>query len=212
MDPQKAAQKLVEGASHGQVHGSAHGHVSYVESWLETQVPAAVSSMPSVEVPGHSKDRKKTHQPQRRLSQDSSIIASAAPRHRRSGDRHQVYNHQMPGELRDAHKPLRSKRARPNSNIDSDRDGVIEAERRRYEKRARHKTREDKYEQNRGGAARRKLAEGEPKGKGTKRHDKRTKKKPALATARELMDKFSSNAIHNDRLTVSPPSLLCELF
>ncbi|KAB5530460.1 hypothetical protein GE09DRAFT_1228455 [Coniochaeta sp. 2T2.1] len=79
-----------------------------------------------------------------------------------------------------------------------------EEEDRRYEKRARHKTRTDKYEPNHGGPARRKHIENAPKVKERKPNDKRKMKKSALATASDLMDKFSSHAIHNGRVTIKP--------
>lgn len=87
---------------------------------------------------------------------------------------------------------------------DDDDDAHTREERRRYEKRARHKTREDKYEQNRGGAVRKPVAD-ETKRRKKKSHDTHNKKSAALATAGDLMDKFSSRAIHNDRLTVGSP-------
>jgi hypothetical protein len=201
------------GASFTHAHGPANGPVSYIESWLETQAPAAVSDAQPAEVLEHSKDRKRTRRHHRRLSHDSSIIASAVPRHRQSRDTHHVYKlPEAPTEPQDTHNPVHSKRPRPTPSIDSGHDDHVEEERQRYEKGARHKTREDKYEQNRGGAARRKAVEDGPKSKGRKGHDKRTKKKSALATAGDLMDNFSSHAIHNDRLTVSPSGILCQLF
>jgi hypothetical protein len=108
----------------------------------------------------------------------------------------------MATELQDNQARAHKKRARPSPSQHSDRRDDLEEERRRYEKRARHKTREDKYEPHRGGASRRKpvVDVSEPKDK--KPDDKRRRKKPALATAGDLLDKFSSDAIHNDRLTV----------
>ena len=111
----------------------------------------------------------------------------------------------------ETHKIHRSKRQRPTLSVESDHGDDLEQEGRRYERRARHKTREDKYEQNHGGATRRRPAKGGTQSKEKKPQDKRTKRKSALATAGDLMDMFSSQAIHNDRLTVGPSDVLLRL-
>lgn len=110
-----------------------------------------------------------------------------------------------PPAQHDIHEPEQyhkhRKRASPSSSS-ADRSSAQDEH--RYEKRARHKTRQDKYETNRGGPARRKSGgdETKPEKKQSRAKDGK-KKKDTLATAKDIMGNFSSKAIHNDRLTVS---------
>lgn len=190
--------------------GRADDPASYIKSWLEeTQAPAALSKSTLAEIPQRSRDETFRHH-KGRPSHDSSIIAPALPRHRRPSKTHHVHHvPKMLVELRDAHDTGKRKRARPSPSLQSENDHHVDEERRRYEKRARHKTREDKYEQHRGGAAPRGPVEDEGKSKKRKNHDNHDKKKSSLATTSDLMDKFSSHAIHNDRLTVGTAITHC---
>jgi hypothetical protein len=105
------------------------------------------------------------------------------------------------------HTNRKRKRLGPSSRSQS--ADEIDQEKAIYEKRARHKTREDKYEPYHGGPAHSKPVE-EASGikavrSGLKEKGRSRRKKNArsLTTAKELMGKFQSDAIHNERLTVS---------
>jgi len=214
-ESQKPAHESAQDISHSATYGSLRGPASYLESWLETQAPVApvaslvIPTVLSAGAPGHSKNGIGSRQHRRRLSHDSSIIAPAVSRHTHAREsRHVRKLEDVPLET---YKTQHSKRQKPSLSNESDHGSHLAEDRRRYEKRARHKTREDKYEQNHGGATRCKPSNGETQRMDAKSRDKRTKGKSSLATAGDLMNKFSSQAIHNGRLTVGPSSVLVRL-
>jgi hypothetical protein len=190
----------------------AMGHDSYVESWLQqTCAPGQEHATHSARGPGTSRSKTTDRRPGCAESEDSSIIL------RNSRHLAHIPAHHRPREPRDSalrhtrnQQKTTKKRKRSTPSVESHASEILEEERDRYEKRARHKTREDKYEANHGGPARRKPVEGESKtkiqhmgGREKEKGREKKKKKSGLATAKELMGKFSSDAIHNDRLTVS---------
>ncbi|KAB5580952.1 hypothetical protein GE09DRAFT_1084337 [Coniochaeta sp. 2T2.1] len=203
------AQEPKGTVSHRHQHATTPDPTSYVESWLQNaQPPDLLSDIPPIINERLSNDMKKSRRRGRRRSRDSSIIAPAVPdpRHTPHGrDARKLSEILDPSQI--TQKAAHKKRPRLSPSTAPGYDERVEEQKeedRRYEKRARHKTRADKYEPNHGGRARRKHVEHAPKVKERKPNDKRKMKKSALTTASDLMDKFSSHAIHNDRLTIKP--------
>ena len=81
--------------------------------------------------------------------------------------------------------------------------GDIEGDNTRFEKRARYKTREDKYETDRRHVAHQKGTRDDSKSKRRDYHGGHKKKKLVLTSSKDVMEKFSSMAILSERLTVS---------
>lgn len=89
-----------------------------------------------------------------------------------------------------------------SSSISALADGPREG-RTRFEKRARYKTREDKYEPGRRDRTRHEAVGDDPKPKRRDRHGEHKKRKLISTSSKNVMRNFSSTAILNERLTVS---------
>jgi hypothetical protein len=145
----------------------------------------------------------------RPASADSSIIAALVP-HREHASTHQTIQKPKESKQKDvrSHRKNR-KRKRRSPSLQSQSTDEPKQEKTTYEKRARHKTREDKYEPYHGGPAHSKPVEAASGNKALRSASKEKektrgkRKSTGLATSRELMGKFHSDAIHNERLTVS---------
>jgi hypothetical protein len=205
-EPGKVAHEPTEGTSRKSDHGSALAPTSYLDAWLATQVPATVCAIQPGRAPETRPGKKQPRHFERWHSHDSSIITAAKPHH---GDSQVATRVQDAPQIHAEHHVVathisNSRRRKANSDIEAEQENQPQEETTRYEKGARHKTRKDKYEQKRGGAGRGKAVRDDaPKSNKSKSRDKRMKTNSALVTAADLMDKFSSHAIHHDRLTVS---------
>lgn len=208
----KSTHRSRHGIYHGQHPGEAQNDKSYVQSWLERTS--------ALEVAAHAGDvggsRLKGATTAREYGDtqltDSSIIQT--PSRHSPRPRERTSHHFAPrphGEAEHSHRqPKREKKRRRASPSSSQRaksstSDISMPDKARYEKRARHKTRENKYKPGHGGRPRRKVAEEKPAHARVKEKDRNRdkKRKHGLTTSKELMGKFSSDAILNDRLTVS---------
>lgn len=139
----------------------------------------------------------------RAASRDSSVIAETVASSPRGATRNET---RTAGESSDVRpKPYYERdRKRPMSHLESassvgdDR----QEDKIRFERRARYKTREDKYETNRGGRASYKVVGNGAKPPRSDRDGRHKKRKLVLDPSKDVMENLSSVAIVRERLTV----------
>lgn len=189
--------------------GSNHG--ALVQAWLQnTEFPGQGFLEERRDLVGADRTRRTVREYRHPTSADSSIIAPVLS-HKEHVSSHRMLHEPKRSKLRDErrHHMQTKKRRRSSQSLRSQSTDEPDQQKTTYEKRARHKTREDKYEPYHGGPARVKpviaTTSTEPVGSGLKKTEKSRGKKrgTGLTTTNELMGRFQSDAIHNERLTVS---------
>lgn len=143
-----------------------------------------------------TREGRQRQRPRRGPDEDSSIIAPIDDHHR---VRDRVKPHSLClSDTEECYYERGKKRQQTVSEAGSLASGALAHADHRFEKRARRKTRDDRYNTLSFDAAGRER-------KSKKKDGKQNKKKgDVLSSAREVMSNFSSNSILNDRLTMNP--------
>ncbi|ROW11402.1 hypothetical protein VMCG_01571 [Cytospora schulzeri] len=139
---------------------------------------------------------RQRHRPHRGLDKDSSIIAPIDDHHR-ARNRVEIHSLRLPA-AEECYYERGKKKQRTVSEANSFASGASVHADHHFEKRARRKTRDDRYDTLKTDDV------GKKKKSRTKAGKQSRRKRDKLSSAREVMSNFNSNAILNDRITMQP--------
>lgn len=173
-------------------HAQAQSTLPPPDDWKPHGLHLSGNYLAADSLPGAGEGRKK-HKYQRGLDEDSSIIAPLDDHHR-VRDRVETHSRRLPA-IKECYYE-RGKKMQAVSEASSIASGVISHADHHFEKRARRRTRDDRYDTT-------KVDNATKEKKSKKIAGKKNRKRDKLSSAREVMDNFNSNTILNDRITVS---------
>lgn len=177
-----------------------------INQWLQRTVTARDEDAPELrkeEDPTRIRHRATNREAHRALSPAAPKIADANP----EKTRHRARKHKRKASSSTYSKSSGSASTKSDSGSEPSSSSSLSAPSEHFERRKRHKTRENLYEPHSGERKRRsekKHKDEVKERKGKKKHRRTEKKrKEAKKPGQNLINNFSADRVHHDRLTVS---------